>query len=439
MHSNLDYITMPPFGLFRKREKTEGAQIEQPAISAPTAGPLSIQEAQELLQKIESTNVEALATRLSPVKESAAQSLKAIRNIADEMEHEKIKLEDLERRYKSVIENSRRTVVSSLKRESSAELELPHSVNDARKFKEKFESMLNRFGEVTGSHSKLLNNFMKKHSNRLKAEFEKLRKLLDEAKAIMADFDQKRAPVVKCGNILNTASQKASSIRSAETYLQDAQKELSEIESDLKKIDAELQAVKNSQEFDRASAVAQRITQARDQQEQLKSQMLELFSHASRAFTKYSYGLSRETEARLNTMSTEPWMVLRESDISPYSSLLIDVRKSVQAGKIQLKDSDKMLHYIDVILRSLPELQKKSQSLEAQLESLGREDSSSFAKSRELEQKTAERNQELVTGRYAREQQARQNEERKKEVGILLKEAEDILFSLSDHRYSLHY
>ncbi|MGI0025814.1 MAG: hypothetical protein ACREA4_11825, partial [Nitrososphaera sp.] len=141
----------------------------------------------------------------------------------------------------------------------------------------------------------------------------------------------------------------------------------------------------------------------------------------------------------LNTMSTEPWMVLRESDISPYSSLLIDVRKSVQAGKIQLKDSDKMLHYIDVILRSLPELQKKSQSLEDQLESLGREDSSSFAKSRELEQKTAERNQELVTGRYAREQQARQNEERKKEVGILLKEAEDILFSLSDHRYSLHY
>ncbi len=439
MHPNLDYITVPPFGLFRKREKTEGAQIEQPAISAPEAGPLSIREAQELLEKIESASVQSLAARLSPVKESATQSLKAVRDVADEMEHEKIKLEDLERRFKSVIENSRKTIVSSLKRESSVELELPRSVNDAKKFNERFETMMNRFGEVTGAHTKLLNNFMKKHANRMRAEFDQLRKLLKEAKSIVADFDQDRAPAIKCGNILNTASQKASSIRAAESYLQDLQKQIVETESDLEKMDAELQALKNSQEYDRASAVVQKIAEARDQQEQLKSQVLELFTHVSRAFTKYSYGLSRETETRLNTMSTEPWMVLRESDISPYSLLLAEVRKSVQAGKIQLKDSDKMLNYIDVILHSLPELQKKSQSLQARLESLSREDSGSFARSRELEQKIAERNQELETGRHARELQGRQNEERKKEVGALLKEAEDILFSLSDQRYSLHY
>ncbi len=438
MHPNLDYITVPPFGLFRKKEKNEGVQIEQPTISAP-ADPLSIQEAQELLQKIESASVQSLATRLSPVKESAAQSLKAIRDLAEEMENEKIKLEDLEQRFKSVIENSRKTIVSSLKRESSVELELPRSVNDAKKFKERFEAMMNRFGEVTGSHSKLLNNFMKKHANRMRAEFDQLRKLLNEAKSIIADFDQDRAPAIKCGNILNTASQKASSIRAAESYLQDSQKQIMDTESDLEKMDAQLKALKNSNEHDRASAVVQKIAEAREQQEQLKSQIMELFTHVSRAFTKYSYGLTRETEARINTMSTEPWMMLRESDISPYTLLLAEVRKSVQAGKIQVKDSDKMLNYIDVILHSLPELQKKSRSLEVQLESLSREDSSTFTKARELERKITERNQELVTSRLSREQQTRQNEERKKEVSDLLKEAEDILFSLSDQRYSLHY
>lgn len=430
---------MPPFGFFRKKVRTDDLSIEDSVISAPPAGALSIQEAQALLQQIESANVRSLAARLSPIKESAAQSLKTIEQLANEMEHEKIKLEGLEQRHKSVVENSRKTIVTSLRREASVALDLPQSVNDAKKFKEKFEAMMNRFGEVSGSHRKVLNTFMKKNANRMKDEFERLQRLLSDAKSVISEFDQKRIPLVKCGNFLNTAAQKASTIKSGENYLRDAETQISQIEEELATTNAEFAALKNSPEFDRAAAVAERRSKVKDQQQVLHNQIHELFSHVSRAFTKYSYGLTRETEARLNLMSSEPWRILDESDTSPYSSLLFEVRKSVQSGKIQLKDSDKTIHYFDIILQSLPDFQEKAKSLKSDLESLAREDSTLVSKTSELEERILQRNEEIIKNRHDEELQRRQNEERKQEVALLLREAEALMFDLANQRYSLHY
>ena len=430
---------MPPFGFFRKKVRTDDLSIEDSVISAPPAGALSIQEAQALLQQIESANVQSLAARLSPIKESAAQSLKTIEQLANEMEHEKIKLEGLEQRHKSVVENSRKTIVTSLRREASVALDLPQSVNDAKKFKEKFEAMMNRFGEVSGSHRKVLNTFMKKNANRMKDEFERLQRLLSDAKSVISEFDQKRIPLVKCGNFLNTAAQKASTIKSGENYLRDAETQISQIEEELATTNAEFAALKNSPEFDRAAAVAERRSKVKDQQQVLHNQIHELFSHVSRAFTKYSYGLTKETEARLNLMSSEPWRILDESDTSPYSSLLFEVRKSVQSGKIQLKDSDKTIHYFDIILQSLPDFQEKAKSLKSDLESLAREDSTLVSKTSELEERILQRNEEIIKNRHDEELQRRQNEERKQEVALLLREAEALMFDLANQRYSLHY
>ncbi|HEU4604693.1 MAG TPA: hypothetical protein VFS46_00475, partial [Nitrososphaera sp.] len=412
---------------------------ERPAMSASEAGALSIQQAQDLLRTIESARVQELASRLAPVKESAARSLKVIGGLANDMEREKLKLEDLEQRFKSVAENSKRTVISSLRREASTELLLPQSANDARKFKEKFEAMMNRFGEVSGSHSKMLNAFMKKQAGKMKDEFEALTKLLNETRAAMSDFELRRAPIVKCGGILNTASQKVSSIRSTEASVQGIEGEMKNTESELYGLKGELDALRASPEFGQAEAAAQKAGVAARQEEQFHAELVDLFSHASRAFTKYSYGLTRETEARLQMMSDEPWKMLHESDVSPYSSLLLEIRKSIGAGKIQLKDSDRILHYLDVILNSLPELQDRAQAIKAERDSLRRSDSGLVGRARELEEKVLQHEEELVRGRQNAEQQKRQIAEKGAELAAQLEEASAILADLVGQKYSLEY
>lgn len=426
-----------PFRLFRKKEREVPA--EQPAISVPAAGALSIQQAQDLLRSIEAARVHELASRLAPVKESAVQSLKVIAGLANDMEHEKLKLEDLEQRFKSVAENSKKTVVSSLRREASTELLLPQSANDAKKFKEKFEAMMNRFGEVSGSHSKMLNAFMKKQAGKMRDEFEALTKLLNETRGAISDFEQQRAPIVKCNNILNTASQKASSIKSAEASVLSIESEMQNIENGLQGLKSELYALRASPAFGQAKSVAQKAGETARQEEQFHAELVDLFSHVSRAFTKYSYGLTKVTEARLQMMSDEPWKMLDESDVSPYSSLLLEIRKSIDTGKIQLKDSDRILHHLDVIVSSIPELQGRAQAIKAERDSLHRSDTGMVSKVRELEEKVLQHEEELIKGRQNAEQQKRQIIEKGNELDSQLKEASTILMDLTGQKYLLEY
>jgi chromosome segregation ATPase len=428
---------MPPFGLFKKKPSDISSADHQ--IPTPATETLSIQQAQNLLQSLESAKVKELSSSLARIKEAAAESLKVIDALAKDMDRENIKLEDLEQKLKSVVEHSKRTVVSSLKREASLELPLPQSANDAKKFKERFENMMKRFGEVSGSHSKVLNAFMKRQSGKMKDEFEFLTKLLDETRATISEFDRKREPIIKCGNILNTSLQKLSSIKLAESLARNTEREIEDIERDLKKLESELAVLSASKEYEQASIGMRGISEAEKKQEEFHAKIRDLFSHLSRAFTKYSYGITKETEQRLKTMSDEPWQILYEKNITPYSSLLLEIRRSIDSGQIQLKDSDKALQYIDKILETLPDLQHKAQTIKTEIDSYRQLDIETVYKAKGLEQKIVQYTEELARSRQDLDQQRRQAKDKTEEVNALLRRASEILAELTGHKYSLIY
>jgi DNA repair exonuclease SbcCD ATPase subunit len=427
-----------PFGLF-KRKSTDIPSVEQ-SIPAPANDILSIQQAQDLLYSLESVKMQELSARLIRIKDSAEESLEVIDTLAKEMDQENIKLEGLEQRLKSVVDHSKKTVVSSLKREASIELPLPQSANDVKRFKERFETMMKRFGEVSGSHSKVLNAFMKKHSGKMKGEFEFLTKLLNETRAITSEFDKNRAPIIKCGNIMNTVSQKISSIKLAESAAKNIEKEIEDIKKEQNKLESEFATVRSSEEFEQATIAAREIAEAEKKQEEFHIQIRDLFSHLSRAFTKYSYGITKETEQRLKTMSDEPWRIFYEKDIAPYSFLLLEIRRSIDDGKIQLKDSDKVLQYLETILESLPDLQHKAQALRTQID-LFRQSKTDVVvyKVKELEEKIMQHTEALARSRQNLEQQRGQAKDKMEEVDAILKEAADILAELTGRKYSLRY
>jgi chromosome segregation ATPase len=429
--------TVSPFGLFKKKP-IDIASADH-SIPTPATDTLSIQQAQDLLQRLESAKVKELSASLADIKESAVESLKVIDALAKDMDRENIKLEDLEQRLKSVVEHSKRTVVSSLKREASVELPFPQSANDAKKFKERFENMMKRFGEVSGSHSKVLNAFMKKHSGKMKEEFEFLTKLLNETRAIVSEFDRNREPIIRCGNMLNTAMQKVSSINLAEASARNIESEIEDIERELKKLESELAALSASKEYEQASISMREIAEAEKKQEEFHAKIRDLFSHLSRAFTKYSYGITKETERRLKTMSDEPWQILYEKDVVSYSSLLLEIRRSIESGQIQLKDSDKALQYINTILESLPDLQHKAQTIKTEIDSFQQLNIEIVYKVKGLEQKIMQYTEELARSRQELEQQRRQAKDKTEEVNAILRKAADILVELTGQKYSLRY
>ena len=405
----------------------------------PTTDRLSIRQAQDLLESLESVKVKELCSALTRIKESAVRSLKVIDTLAKDMDRENIKLEGLELRLKSVVEHSKRTVVSSLKREASSELPFPQTANDARKFKERFENMMKRFGEVSGSHSKVLNAFMKKHSGKMKEEFEQLTKLLNETRELIADFDRDREPINRCKNMLNTALQKISSIKLADSSEKKIENDIRDIERELKRLKTELDAMSGSQEYEQASISLQKVTEAKKKQEEFHAKIKDLFSHLSRAFTKYSYGITKETERRLKTLSDQPWEILYDDNVSPYYSLLQEIRRSIISGQIQLKDSDKILQYSDVILKSLPDLQRNAQRIQTEIDSFQEEDAEVVYKVKGLEHQIMQHSEGLARSRLELEQQTRHLKDKTEEVNTILNQPSEILAELTGRKYHLAY
>lgn len=424
----------PPFGLFKKKEKAE--ERAESAVAAPEAESLSIAQVQSLLQELEASKIQWLAARFEPLRQSTAGILAALGLIADDMEKEKIKLEDLEKRFGSTVETARRTVVSSLRREASTELIEVKSTADAKKFRERLDSILNRMGEVSGSHSKMLNYFMKKHADKMKAMFTKIEDLQKEAKSTFALFEQERAPAVRCAATVNTITQKIGSIKADEASALSIEETLASLSKDLGNTNRELAEIKASAEFSKARETDEKLDDARKRQEQFRGELSEMFSHVSRALTKYSYNVSKETERRLQVMSSEPWKMFGH-ELPEYSALLQEIAKSVRSGQVQLKDSEKILQNLESIHLSLLKLDETAGFLAKEISSLKNQDTEAARRAAELEERKTALEQEMEHCRQDLEQKRKQVIEKNAEVDSLLWQVSENLAELTGKRYSV--
>ena len=429
----------PPFGLFKKKENNvyETKNNTTAGDYFYSRDSLAISEALVLLQHAESEKVRALVKDLLPIKKSVRESLESIAKIADNLERENIKLEEL--RFKPIVENSKRTVAASLKREASSELPLSESMQDIKKFNDRLESIMNRFGEVSNSHNRVMNIFMKKYAGKLTSEFEKLSSLLKDTKSLMAEFEEENAAIVKCIDILNLLSQKMALMKTDKNRIENVYKEIEILKSKLDQSKAQLSSLEKSIHFKESCHNIEKIDTVKKEEQELHKHMLDLYSHASRAFIRYSYGMTKDTISRLKVLTDEPWKIFdNDEDISIYTSLLIEIQKAINSSNIKLKDSQKVLYYMDIIIKSLPKYQHEIKAINLRLKALQEsKDGIVVNKATDLREYINYYNSKLDDLKQSSDNMERQTTENNSECGTLVKQIEDCMFEITGKKYSL--
>jgi hypothetical protein len=429
----------PPFGLFKKKDNNiyETKNNIESKDYLYSRDSLAISVALVLLQHTELEKVKGLVQELSPIKKSVRDSLESIAKIADNLEHENIKLEEL--RFKSIVENSKRTVVASLKREASSDLPLLESMQDIKKFNYRLESIMNRFGEVSNSHNRVMNIFMKKYAGKLKSEFETLSSLLEDTKSVMAEFEEENAAIMKCIDVLNLLSQKVALMKTYKNRIENVHKEIEILKSKLDQSKIQLSSLENSVHFKESCHNIEKIDTLKKEEQELHKHMLDLYSHVSRAFTRYSYGMTKDTISRLKVLADEPWKIFdNHEDISLYTSLLTEIQKAITSSNIKLKDSQKVLYYMDLIIRSVPKYQHETKAIKLKLKLLQEsKDGLVVNKAKELRENINYYNSTLDDLKQSSDDMRKQLTENNSECGILVKRIEDCIFEITGKKYSL--
>lgn len=426
----------PPFRLFKKKyDVVEGKKdIDSRSQLRNTTNSLTVSEALMLLQNIESERIKSLANDLSPIKESVVKSLRSIERVANNLDIEDIKLE--EARFKSIVENSKRTVVSSLRREASSDIPGLQSIHEAKKFEEKLESIIDRFGEVSSSHSRVMNVFMKKYAGKLKGEFETLSSLLKQTKSVMSEFEEENSVTVKSIDLLNICSQKITSKKANEDKIKDTYREIETLKYDLSELKSQLSRVENSTQFKESYRNLEQIGVIEKEKQEFQRKVSDLYSHVSRAFTKYSYGMTKDTLGRLKVLTEEPWRIFEDAEVSSYASLLNEIQKAVKSGKIKLKDSERIMNYMEIILKSLPEHHDEIRTINLKLNVL-RENKNGVVVNRSEELKNDIRNCKNRLGDLEQllDQLKKQLTENNSECEHLVKQIDDYILQITGKKY----
>jgi hypothetical protein len=350
----------PRFGFFKRKTPDYTHDKEAEAKSVQSVSNIELLEIVENEKKVLEKD---LVDNLEPTRNMVLDCLDRLRNNADELEEQEIKAESPQ--FESLINTSKKILITSIKKESLIESHKIKNYEDAIKFKNNLELLINRFGQVGDSHNRILNEFMRKHINKLKSEFDSLSSLLKEVAKIISTKENQINSCIQCKEDLILLDEKMNERRAKRVRLTELIKETQAINENIVEEKRQYEDLRKSEEFLNASKILTKIDVKKNEIAAFEKNMINKVSNLSRPITKFSYQASKETQGRLATILNQPLEIFKDN--SQYLQLFGELRKHVDNKSIQIKDPEKTIHQIDEIVNSLPALSSKFKNLKEQL------------------------------------------------------------------------
>lgn len=373
-------------------------RLENGDSSSPTDSKLvSILDASMLLGSQEERKVKELIKDLLPIKSSVEKLLKSAEKTAEDLEKEHIKVE--EPRFESIVENSRRTIVFSLRKEATSEIPSITTFEDAIKFESRLESIVNRLSGLSSSHSRVLNAFVKKYASKLQNESTAISTLSRRCQMRLTEYRRFKQSITNAEEMLTSLSQQINTIENCHNAVNNLRTEIKTVQERDDTQQTELHDLESSKEYLRISSIEKELGELETVEQEIRRETIDLFGHVNRAIAKYSYGLSAKKELfmKLQILENEPWKIFyhidssgkilsngkrdasvyherpdrdREgsaADFSQYLSILNEIQFAITNRRIDLKDSQKVTYYLGQIIDVLPKFNSRLSAIRSRI------------------------------------------------------------------------
>jgi len=304
-----------------------------------------------------------LKNDLEPIRTSVLDCLNRLRDSAKELEEQEIKVENPQ--FEPLINTSKNILISSIKKESFIESSEIKNYEDAVKFKNNLELLVNRFGQVGDSHNRILNEFMRKQINKLKSEFDKISSLLKEVTKVLSVKESQINNCITCRDDLILLNEKLKEKKDKQNRLAEIAQELQTIDKNIEAANRKYEDFQKSEEFLNGLNFLEKINNKKDEIGILEKNMINRVSNLSRPITKFSYEASKETQGSLANLLNDPLEIF--NDNSEYLKLFNELKRNIIEKSIKIKDPEKTIHQIEEIVNSLPSLSSNLKDLKEEL------------------------------------------------------------------------
>jgi hypothetical protein len=436
---------MSPFGFFNKKDKKNPNFINKTSERPKHSNDLEVIAIETALEKIkdkEEILINDTLKKLTKICEETKQSFEIINSIAEKIESEKSnEISEKgggEEKLIPLINNTRNIITKSLKRESSNVLHIPETFDELVKFKDTLDSSIKRFGEVTRSHSIVINNFMKKHANNLRSELKKITEKYEKINENYIKVLEDKNALDECKNNLLSIINKRAEINNKNKLINSINQRIKEKEKENQSKEDEIKQLQELPAYIKSLNLLKEIERLEERRKELLGDISDTTSQLSKAAQKYSYGGSKATKEIINTLINEPIKLIEDKEISHYISFLNNLKESINKNQIVVKDSSKVIQFCDRLNESLPKFKEESTEILSNIKYLkDRNKDSPLEKIRKIENRIEENKKDIqdeILRKDDLNNQKTQEEERLKKITEKTKEQ---LFCLLKKRYEI--
>ena len=439
---------MPSFNFFKRRDK----DISKPNNKKSGAGAgstnstipivqaqdnnITIDDAIKELEKSEGRITKNLLINLEKTFEDTNVAFQHINIIAEDLDAEVINTE--EEKLMPLVQNTKNTIVRALKRESSNVLPIPKTFEDFVKYKDSVEASINRFGEVTSSHSRIVNTFMKKHANNLRGE---LKRISDSSEKLNDEYNQvtdERRMIEQCKTNLLEMHSKIDEINKTNIKIKNLDQKILQLKEGKDRKDKEISSIKSSSDYNKCLKYLQEKEEIDKGRKKSINDLYEISNRLTKAANKYSYGLSKGTVEKIDTIVNKPSEIVSKPNMSEYITLLKDIKESVRSNKIVIKDSKKVLQYFDMLMDELPKFKAEIKELDSRVDRL--KDKDKMVVLDQLRKKEEERKEEeriIMSENQRKDEATKQKRELKEQIIATTDDIEEQIHTLCGKKYKI--
>ena len=337
------------FGWGKKKSQKQAPDI------TPQKKQILPSDVPNVVNEIRSIRTKTIIAETKTFRNKIESSCKTILQIAIDLEHDTLKIDDIDVHLKRLVERGKNEVISVIKRESMVQLPEINSYEDVKIFNVTATRILKKIGDSLGRQSRVIHIFAKKYASKLKDDLKAMTDRNDEITSIITNHSELETKIEQIFENINKIEKSKKLIIDLNEQQKLTKKTIDDLDTTIVQDEKEIENIKNSSEHAEFLEINEKLNSLSSEKNKIKNEIELQFAKISRPLNKYVYvsSLDKPQKKLLLDLIENSYDVLIDSNRQDIVRILESTRKGVQSGSVSVKDVDKSLSQIDETLSFL--------------------------------------------------------------------------------------
>lgn len=341
------------FGFGKKKSIVEEGKIQQER-------QVTFADIEQILNDVETPSIERAISETKLLKDKILSHRKNLLDLSIKLEKDDLKLDDVDKNLRIIINRGKNAVTSTLKKETLRNFSNITKYDDVLLFNNEIDQMLKKIGDVLGLNTRVMHLFAKKYADELKNEIAQIATLRNSLYHII---NQNKIIKDNCSSIeklVEEYSELNKTIEQKTHRLTEIGNEINQVKQTIKDLEISIIELKSKKEYDEFLQIENEIKSLGSVRTNIKNKIDLQFSKISRPLGKYFYisSFDKPVKKIMEDLIKEPYDVISQENRGAIVEILQAVSKSTLAGNLSVKDTEKSFEYVQETIMKLDEFIK---------------------------------------------------------------------------------